>query len=256
MKIIISPQFKKFNKTFLAVLFGAGIIFFSLTDWSLFGGKVSPNTKDGTSARDDSRSATKLLGSKGGEIATTTTTSFLARQLLTDYTTAQINKGVEPLSNSETEALAQMLSKKTKAGDTVKQYTEKDLVVVKASASTLETYKKEMTATLNIFTQKNDVDELSVVALAMDTKDQSKLAPLSTNIINLEKLVKDLLVLKVPSSVLSFHISMVQGYTNILSGVVDMQQIIVDPVRGLRGIAKYNNGMGLIDRAIVLLKTK
>ncbi len=257
-------QFKKFIPIFLAVLFGTGIIFFSINGGSIFGEKVSLDTNGDMSPQDDSwkgslkivpqDSATKLLGSKSGGVEATTTTSFLARELLIGYTTAQINKGDTPLSNAETEALAQMLSEKAKAGDPVKQYTEKDFVVVKTSTSTLEIYKKEFTATLNAFAQKNSVDELYVIALAMDNRDPSKLAPLATNITNLQKLVTGLLALKVPGSMLSFHISLVQGYANILSGVVDMQQIIIDPIRGMRGIAKYNNGFGLIDKAIAMLQ--
>ncbi len=259
-------HFKKSIPIFLAILFGAGIIFFSINGGSIFGDKVSFGTNDDVPTQNDSwkgslkivpqDSATKLFSVKGPEIGATTTTSLVAHELVVDYATAQINKGVTPLSDTEAEALAQVLSEKVSANDAVKQYTEKDFILVTTSTSTLETYRKETTAILNAFAQKNNVDELPLVYLTIYSEDPSKLAPLTTNIVNLQKLVKDLVALKVPSSMLTFHLSLVQGYTNILSGVIDMQQVLVDSVRGMRGIAKYVNGAGLIDSAIATLQVK
>ena len=262
----MSPELKKLVPIFLSILFGAGIIFFSIKSGALFGGANSFGLKDGASAQNNPAdgslkivpptSPQKLLGAEAGSPDATTTTSLLARELLVSYTNAQINKGNAPLDSTDTDAITQTLSEKARSGDEVKQYSAKDFIVVKTSTSTLETYKKEMSAVLKAFTQKGGNDELFIVATAVDNNDSSKLASLAINIANLQKLVNDLLALKVPSSVLTFHLYMTQGYATMMSGVVDMQQIIDDPVRGMRGIAKYNNGAGLLDKALGMLKTK
>ncbi len=264
----MSPQLKKIIPIFLAVFFGAGIIFFSVNGGGFFGGKVSFDTKDGESAQNDSwkgslkivpqNSPSKLLGARDLETRTvaTTTTSLLAYEMLYDYASAQLERGDTPLSDIEAEALAQVLSEKVSSSDAIKQYTDKDFVLVTTSTSTLETYRKEATAILNSFAQQKGADELYLVNLAIYSKDPSKLAPLTTNISNLQKLLKGLLALKVPNQASVFHVSLVQGYANILSGVIDMQQILDDPVRGMRGLAKYINGAGLIDSAIATLQIK
>ncbi len=259
-------QFKKIIPIFLAVLFGAGIIFFSINGGAIFGDKDSFNTKDEVPEQNDSwkgslqivpqDSATKLFSTKRSEIGATTTTSLVVHEMLVDYATAQINKGDTSFSPAETEALAKVLSKKVSTDDVVKQYTEKDFVLTTTSTSTLEIYRKEATAVLNAFAQKNNVDEMYLVNLAIYNEDPSKLTQLTKNITDLQKLVSELLALKVPDKVSVFHLFLVQGYANILSGVIDMQQVLDDPVRGTRGIAKYVNGVGLIDSAIATLQVK
>ncbi len=260
MKIATAPQLKKFIPIFIAMIFGAGIIFFSINGWPLFGDKVSSDTKEqndlwkGSLSIVPQDSATKLLNSKGAGAGATTTTDFLARELFSDFAYAQMDKGNTALSKSELKTLADILSEKISASDVIKQYTEKDFVVVTTSTSTLEIYKKEVAATLNAFAQKKNVDEMYLVNQALYNKDPSKLALLTANISDLQKLVKDLEVLKVPDKVLVFHIPLVQGYANILSGVIDMQQILDDPARGMRGIAKYLNGVELINGVITKLQ--
>ena len=53
-----------------------------------------------------------------------------------------------------------------------------------------------------------------------------------------------------------FHVALIQSYATALSGVIDMQQIVNDPVRGLRGIAKYKSGLALMDKAMSMLQIK
>lgn len=265
----MSKQLKKIAIIFFALLFGAGIIFFSINGGALFGEKISFEKKDGVYVGDDSwknslkvvspGAAEKVLGA-GAESVTdlpkaTTTTELIARELVVRYAKAQISKGGTPLDSTEMEAITRTLSEKTGSSDDIKEYSENDFVLVTTSTSTIETYKKELTAVLNAFGKKKIENELSIVAAAVYSKDSSKLAPLAGNIANIQKFIKDLLALNVPRSVATFHISMVQGYANILSGVIDMQQAMDDPIRGMRGVAKYNNGLGLIDKAVAMLRT-
>lgn len=266
----MSWQLKKIVPIFFAVIVGAGIIFVAFNSNTLFGGKVSTEHANDITAQNGAwadslkiipqSSTEKPLGVSKSTVAMnevpTTTTGFIAQELLAGYATAQAGKGSASLSNAEAAAIAQSLSDKAHSVSDVKQYSEKDLLMVTTSTSTIEAYKKDMTAAFNAFTEKTPANELAIVAAAVDNKDASKLAPLAVNVANLQKLVNNLLAVHTPSSMVLFHLSLVQGYATMLSGVIDMQQIIADPLRGMRGIAKYNNGLGLIDKAVAMLNIK
>ncbi len=255
----MSPQFKKFIPIFLAVVFGAGIIFFSIKGDSLFGSKVSFDTKNDILEQNDSWKNTlqvvpqnllvKLSTNetlRNGSSATTTATSLLGRNILASYVLAQ---GVSPttrMSDADAEVIAQRLIERATEDTTIKQYTEKDILIVKLTPVTFEKYSKGVSQALNTFTQKNTVNELEVVMTAINSKDQAELAELNTTVASLQALLRSLLATKVPQELTGFHLLLIQQYALVLSGVVDMQQIVTDPALGMRGVAKYNQGMSTL----------
>lgn len=260
----MSLQFKKITTIILATFFGVAIVLFAHSGNKIF---WSGNATDADQSANDnkwrdtlvvvpSRTPVALLGAEYTQSGATTTTDYITNEFVANYARAQVDKGAVPLDDTDVQNIVQTISEKTRAIDTVKQYSEQDLTVVPASTSTLTTYRNEVTDTLNIFAQKIKVDDLVFVAKALDDKDASQLAPLADNIGNYETLVGELLTIPIPRTVLAFHLSLLQGYANMLAGVTDMQEIITDPVRGMRGIAKYNNGAGLIDTAVAMLRTQ
>lgn len=200
-----------------------------------------------------------LLGARsninGSSTLATTTTDRLGRELLASYALAQKTIGNKTMSESDAKALSGILADKAMVDTTIKQYTKKDLKIVPASVSALATYQKELSKLLADFAVKNTLNEVKVVAEAVEKNDNTKLAPLTTTAKSLEKLVNSLLAMKTPETVTEFHLFLIQNYTLIHSGVKDLQQIVDDPVVGMRGIAKYRQGMNALNVLASKLKT-
>lgn len=200
-----------------------------------------------------------LLGAQSGALSSTTlattTTDRLGRELLASYALAQKSIGNKPMSDDDTKALSGILVDKAMVDTTIKQYTEKDLKVVPVSSSALTTYQKELSKLLAGFSAKNTLNEVKVVAEAVEKNDTTKLASLTKTVRSLEQLVNSLVAMKTPATVVTFHLALVQNYALIHSGVKDMQQIVDDPVVGMRGIAKYRQGMNALSIIAERLKT-
>lgn len=255
-------QIKNFTKIIFATLAGGGVVLLSLSGTKIFESRISfeNNQPDNnrwlnTLSVLPSSSPTAPLGTNYAQSGTTTT-AFIAHEFITNYTRAQANKGSAPLDDSDVQSLVQTLSEKARATAIVKQYSEKDIITVPAGTSTIAIYKKEIIEALNTFAQKNKTNEFTFVAQALDNNDASKLAPIANNITNYQALVDSLLVIHVPRTALAFHLSLIQGYSNMLAGVVDMKETIVDPARGLQGVTKYNNGATLVGTAISMLRAQ
>lgn len=253
----MSWQFKKIFSVAFALLFGLGIVLFAWKGGIPVSNKVSFEPTINNDLWKDSLRVVPQASidprSPIKNVIGTTTTAYLAHEFVTNYTRAQANKRSTPLNDADVQSIAQIVSEKAYLATAARQYGEQDIVVIPASTSTITVYKKELIGALTVFAQKNKTNEFMFVAQALDSNDASKLAPLADNIANYQALVDSLLAIHVPRTVLAFHLPLLQGYSDMLAGVVDMKETIADPVRGVQGITKYNDGAKLVDTAISML---
>ncbi|KKT81546.1 MAG: hypothetical protein A3B07_02940 [Candidatus Yonathbacteria bacterium RIFCSPLOWO2_01_FULL_43_27] len=262
-------NYKKILVLIFSVVVGGGIIFFTWQRVSVNPNKnLADSEKTNSFTQGDWRDALKvipgdslyplLLGARsninGSSTLATTTTDRLGRELLVSYALAQKTIGNKTMSESDTKTLSGILADKAMVDTTVKQYTKKDLKIVPSSSSALATYQKELSKLLADFSAKNTLNEVKVVAEAVEKNDNSKLVSLTKTASSLQKLLDSLLAVKTPETVTSFHLFLLQNYTLIYSGVVDMQQIVNDPVTGMRGIAKYRQGMNALNMFVDNIK--
>lgn len=255
-------NYKKTLVVILSVVVGGGVIFVAWQSVSVTPKKsLTESEKTALLAEGDWRDALKvipgdslypsLLGARSGinnssTTLATTTTDRLGRELLASYALAQKTIGNQPMNDADTKVLSDILADKAMIDTTIKQYTKKDLKVVPASVSALTAYQKELSRLLADFSAKNTLNEVKVVAEAVEKNDNTKLASLTKTVSSLQKLVNSLLAMKTPETITTFHLVLVQNYALIHSGVKDMQQIVDDPVVGMRGIAKYRQGMNTL----------
>lgn len=249
----------------IAILLGAGIIFFALKTVSFNGGTATFEAESADhngSWRDALKvipqdSLTRLRGSSVGSasstMSATTTTDLLGRELLTSYALAQKSIGDTPMTTADATAISNILAGKVMSDVSLKEYSEKDLRIVPTNDPSLATYQKELATIFDSFSRKNTVNELKVVYEAVEKRDAAILAPLASTEKNLQALIDTLLKMKVPQSTTVLHLFFLQNYTLILSGVADMRSIVEDPVLGMRGVAKYRQGMNTITRFVDIL---
>lgn len=247
-------RFKKIFSVLFAILIGTGIILFAWESGLVTSNKISSDpTISGGSWKDSllvvpQASSTKTLGVALGindEVATTTS-SIIVRELLVNYALFAKDRATTTLGDTDIQTIIQSLMEKTPAGTGLKHYTKGDLRIVETSTSTVESYKKETVQAIETFSKTNKADELVIVSEALSSKDPSRLEPLALAVSNYQRLVSALLYAKIPASAVLLHLRIIQAYATILSGIEDMQQIIVDPARGISGLGKYHKGIDML----------
>lgn len=239
-------QNKKIFSIIFAALAGIGIVFLA---WDSSHKKDSLNN---TVSSENERgrflqivpqdTTTKANSGKSSRVApATTTTNFIAQKLIPEYlSTRGLTESV--MSEKDAEIFAENLLKES-LGSSLKQYAEKDFVVIETSAEATESYKIKMAKTLETLFLKNSFDELLAVAHTLDSHDEAKLAPLADAISRYQTFITSLLSVKVPREHLDSHIYLTQSFATILSGTEDMQKMMSDPIRGLQGIETYKKGL-------------
>lgn len=249
---------KKIILILVALLASGAIIFLALKENTL-----SVSRGSGDSAEIDAWKDSLFVVSSGAknsllgiQRSASSTTEFVTNEIVANYVSMQKSKGEVPLSDTELEQIVESVSEKVQKMDTMKLYNESDLVVVLSEESSIATYQKNFTEALTAFAKKNTTNELLFVAQALDDRDASKLAPIAENITNYEALVSKLVAMGTPRSYVNFHLSVLQGYANILAGLYDMQNIITDPARGMRGIVKYQSGAQLLEKLLGTLNAQ
>lgn len=242
----------------MSVILGGGVIFVAWQSVSVTPKKsLTDGGKTGQFSQGDWRDALKvipgdslypsLLGVRSGinssTTLATTTTDRLGRELLTSYAVAQKSIGDQPMNDADAKIISDILAGKMMKDVDFKQYTEGEITIVPENTTTLTLYQKELLEAFGTFNRKNTVNELAVISDALNRNNGSKLEQLSTVEYNINVFTVSLLGMKVPQTVVSFHLELINNYKLLSSGIADMQQIINDPAIGLRGFAKYQKGM-------------
>lgn len=248
----MNEQSKKIFSVILALLIGAGIIFFALKNDSVLGTKNTPQSKlqkNSLTVTSSGYPKKILRGNsvRASEGVATTTTDIIARELLVTYAVNQKVDETKTMSDAEAETLAQSLMEKIKLPQ-AKQYTEKNLnISPDNSIPSLTTYAKNVNGFMQTFSATRTTNELVVVAEAISDNDVKKLEGLSTIALGYGILKKELLAVKTPSVVASLHLRLVQSYTNIENTIVLMQTLFNDPVQGLAALIEYKKEITLLN---------
>lgn len=249
----INPESKKIFSVAFSLVLGLGII--------LFAWKIGSPTNDISSKPNDStngslvaipQGGTQTLGynssnTNGGLYEATTTTDYVAQQIVLNSMLKEDENSTATFENPDPGALAQELAQAALTDPNMKKYTEADLLLTTdSSAAAFNTYKENVINALKTLIKENPVNEILVISTAIGAKDQAALAPLAVSVKANKNFLKTILAIKVPPAAVKAHLTLVQAYYSMLSGEIDIQQIITDPLLGMRGTAKYKYGLSLL----------
>ena len=242
---------KKLFSIAIAFLVGIVVILFAWKGSSLFniGGSdktTSGEWKDSLSVIPQ-ESTVQTLAAHGGALAytgtggATTTTDLLARNLLTSYALMQGNMSTTTWSDTDADALAQILVKQIELPQG-KQYVEGDLIVsTDNSPAAITTYSNEVHRILISSIMSQTKGDTEILFTTPGVNDVERKAAIAKVIARYKKLNKDLLAVKTPSGAVSFQLRLVQGYANIGDSVKIMPEIFTDPAKGFAALTQYKN---------------
>lgn len=252
----MDKRFKKIFSVLVAVLVGASIIFFA---WKA--GVVNYSEEissvDNTGWKDSlsvvpQTDLLKTLSAynKEGEINTaTTTTDIVARELLINYALVQgTNMSTTTLSDYDARVIAQTAIDKIEIPN-AKQYAEKNLnISANNSPEAITAYVKEINDLIRAFNLSQNGDDISVVfAVPTSEIDIKRTQKISQTVSQYQKLITDLLLVRVPSALARPHLLLVQKYANIQATLKPMSEIFTDPLKGLVALSNYRNEISGFD---------
>jgi len=249
----INSQPKKIVSVTFAIIFGIGIIFVAWRSSVQTSSPILSKTPGGVLGVLPSKYSYATLGFNSGRPGAsdlaTTSTDFIAEQLVLNYALAQRNTATTTFVNPDSKALAADLAQKALSDPNLKQYTTADLALTSdSSVAGYDVYRKKVAAAFRTLIDENQGKELVVIATAIDAKNEATLAPLASSQAAYEKFLAAILVIPVPPSAIKVHLLLVHSASLMASGIEDIRQMIADPVRGMRGMAKYNYGLSLLSQ--------
>lgn len=244
-------QFKKIFSVALALIVGVGIIFFALRGVGLSDNKVAfEPTIIGDTWKNSLLTvpSPKILDvPQNNSLAQATTTAdIVARELVTNYTLIQQGRATTTLSDADAQSIAQMLVDKIEIPKGVTYFAKDINTSNNNSSATIANYIKSIDEIMRGFSSSRTTNEIAIFTEALSTKDEAKLAGLSSIITGYKNLQKSLLAVTTPSTIAPLHLRLVQSYANIEAAVTSMQKILTDPMLGLAAYTQYKKEIDIL----------
>lgn len=253
-------QFKKFFPIFLSLLLGVVIVVIAAKRGGVIHFYNSSDTsKEGT---DDSWKSTLSIvpGAKNiarverGDVRgsepspyATTTTDLISKKLIFEYIAFQRRSATTTLSEADAKDIAVNLVREVQLAPST-QYSLRNLNISGDNSNTaIDTYTRNVSGIIQEFSSAQTTNEITIVKDALSKNDAQRLQGLTHIIAAYENLKKDLLAVKVPSTVAPLHLRLIQTYTNMQSAIVSMQKMFSDSIQGFAAIAQYEKELDAVD---------
>lgn len=247
-------QSKKILSITIALLLGAGIIFFAWKSGTIGGITF---LKDTTTKRDPSSLSvlsqpittkrTLSIWRNSGvarDLSSDNTTDTLAYELITNYAKIQKTGTTTTMTSAQIDAQAQLLAEKAKLPPPP-QYQLKNLnISTDNSAAAFAVYGKTINSLILAFIASQTNGDLAIAFAGPSTKSEMvRQKELTENISHYEILKRGLLATKAPSSLGLLQLSLIQTYSNMQNALETMVDIFKDPMRGLGALTQYQNAV-------------
>jgi len=242
---------KKIFLVLLSVVLGGIVIFGALVFSGIIGKEKAPapsdEWKDGLSAITEpivlARVKKSNVENAGPSMLATTTTDILAGKLLAEYARTQKNSNTQEMSDADAQEIASTLAQEVTL-PAQKQYTLDDLNISKDNTYNANLlYVQTLSIILkNFMATSQEETELTILVKVMDTNNSSLLSKLDARVIIYQKLIENLIALKVPSNVAPVHLRFIQAYEKLRASTVGFKKILSDPFVGIASLGEYRVG--------------
>ncbi|MDE1875073.1 MAG: hypothetical protein KGI79_03080 [Patescibacteria group bacterium] len=207
----------------------------------------------GTSTLSDKVAALEMSNSTATPEELTATDRF-AREFFTQYIALK-NSGATIDQNTGMNLVNQLLSQDYGSPTEEKTYTTADIKVLNTdSLMALKAYGNALGAILQAPLPPGYTSELTILAKASDSGDDSDLPKLALNVAHYQSVRDKILALPVPYALENAHVALINSISAILEGVRGMTYITTDPVGATKMIAQYQDGIEAISLPLEAIK--
>ncbi len=175
-------------------------------------------------------------------------TDTVARSLLVNLSDANA-QGLGGDTPTQEKIIADALAQApTKAAATV--HTSGELHLVADTKESKRAYGNAVMTALGKHPDAASQYVLYAVSVATDNRDSSALAPLKHIAQEYGVLIDELSVVAVPKTLGPLHVQILNDFETIVVSLEDLQQILKDPLRGLKGLQAYQLTLGEVGRVL------
>ncbi len=107
---------------------------------------------------------------------------------------------------------------------------------------TIYNYGEALGSIIKKHKQKESKNELMILQEIVESRDSKKIEEFEKAIVVYGQLLKDLIDVQVPKAFIKSHTDTIIGMQAIISGLMDMKLILTDPLKGMQGVQKYQQG--------------
>jgi hypothetical protein len=160
--------------------------------------------------------------------------------------------GEKEIAEGELDRLTERVAEEVQ-NEEIDLYTNSDVrVITNADFDDLDDYFEDMTTLVTeYYAETNMEDELLIFAEASSDGEptESELQELVVIASDYESLAAELIDLRVPASLTTLHLDMVNNYVRLGNATLNMSALQTDPVRSMVGLEGYQN---LIDEQLLI----
>jgi hypothetical protein len=166
-------------------------------------------------------------------------TTDIARQIFTNY--MSIKQTGTNITPEVQEQLAENIISNTTFGiSEAKTYTYKDIKTDQSnSADTLRAYGNKMGSIMSKDAPPSDDNELLIVEQAMNSQNKNDINKLNVIIASYQKMVKEFLLVPVPSSAVSVHVNIINNFNQLIEADQGLLKLFDDPIISLAALKRY-----------------
>jgi hypothetical protein len=227
-----------------------------LSDWEESFYKTDPNNRDsdgdGVSDGDEvfvGQNPTQPLGTTPSSTNETNvgTTDRLSRDVFRIYLDAKKQYGV--IDERVSEEIASTILSRDYSGDE-QTYEKKDLRTVATSRTTLSEYGNALGSALSLPPTGGESEIDILERLAEESLDKYR-ADLNKQISRYDQMISILLSVKVPTTLIDDHLSIINGVALLKAGVEGALMLETDPIEAFVRLSRYEEGLSLIQEGVI-----
>ncbi|MCX6703354.1 MAG: hypothetical protein NTV02_01525 [Candidatus Zambryskibacteria bacterium] len=208
-------------------------------------GDGAPDSDEVAQNRDPKKPGPNDIATENQNVLTTTTlsgeestlTGQVSRNFFSQYLLAK--KGNQEVTPETALQIAESVMQNIPVESAAKKYNIKDIIVVPETTESKNIYLDAFIYTLRKNSPKSKKNEIDILLKTLESQNPADIKELDPIITAYKNIISDTLKLKVPRTLAPDHMIYLNGLSAVYTDLVEMRQMIDDPMRGYIGYAHY-----------------
>ncbi len=177
-------------------------------------------------------------------------TDSVGRTLLAKLTSAKA-QGLGDDIPTQDQLVSQAMAQAGSVASTI--YTVANLTTVPTTKDSLHAYGNAFMAASSAHPKAKAMAVMSAFGYALDYHDPTQLALLPMIQADYAALTKNFAALPVPDTLAPLHLQVVNDLSKMTSSIEDLQAVLSDPLRGLRGMQEFTGSSDEVTRVLTTI---
>lgn len=143
------------------------------------------------------------------------------------------------LDDTALKAVSDTVGEKIVATPLKDVYTNSSITTIKNNPENTDKYYNDVVTIMGNYDDSDMGKELTFVSVALSHNDKGALAQAAEIAKDYRNIAKDMSKIKVPNSLSSIHLSMINNYEKVAQSIESMSGMLENPIEGMKAIINY-----------------